>query len=206
MTLVGVLVHDRPDLLRRCLDSLPPHGTCAFYCDGATLECADLVRDRDGIFLQNHERKGAWYGLNQLLTLRAPGEAFLRVDSDTEFLDDWKPLLDSPFDIAAPWMKGKPTGAVGATASGAVLFKGHVVDRLGGFRGYGKYGGEDLDYFLRARGAGFSIGYDDSVKCRTEPENNTRGERRESLERALKALRAREPGYLKGEDVYEAVA
>lgn len=233
--LVGVLSHSRPEALRECLKSIRPLGMKArivIHQDGDDKGCDKVLLESQAYdhIIHSHERVGIAAGLNKILQLRDPGEDFVRVDGDVTFLTPgWLQKLSDgrrdQYGLLGPLWTGNTweqatrdllTGKTnppyietfGAPLGGVVFHPGKVVDKLGGYRSWGKfYGCQERDYAARVRALGYQIAYLTSVRIAHPPVPPLRGERREETEEALKKLKRKiAADYSRGEDLYVALA
>lgn len=185
-TLIGVLVHDRPELLARSLGALSKltQGDVRFAifldaADEATRGVAKSFRfDASTTYLRSVKNVGAAVATNRILTLREPDEHFIQVASDVEpITPGWNKILARyalTHGLAAcspVWPTGRPDrrdvsrfgtddpyGTV-IPCSGANFITAEWCERIGGWRSYGTYGREDLDYFWRIHYAGGRVSY-----------------------------------------------
>lgn len=177
MTLLGVLGHDRPEGLERCLQGVARAGADArvvIHLDDADLESRAVAYASGYDVIGTLEPIGIGASLNRILAFRQPGEAFVRIDGDTEVMTEgWLALMLDALDSPTPrrqgwatlstvlrtwegeWTRGVPPGdgvigiKMGRGIGSVMVCRGDVVDHLGGFREGYPYAFEDTDWYGR---------------------------------------------------------
>lgn len=227
--LVSVALHDREELLDRLFASLHLAGAdfdLAVCFDGPTFDPAPWVgRIRDSwpeaVIDLRPEAGGHAVAINTSLRHRRPGQDFMTVDSDLEFLTEgWLAMMlrtlhsenigavsacilpegARPFHGVEP---GQGVVDVVHLPVGARLMRGEAVDRLGFLRVYGIYGCEDLDYDERMRAAGYRLVYDTRVVVRHPGTPSDSDWKRQRLEECLPCFKRMEQRYRAGQDLHE---
>lgn len=208
--MIGVLVHDRPELLSRCLRSLQfVQDRIMLHLDRPEPECRQIAFESGYPIIESSEQVGPAESINALLRELEPGEGFWRVDSDVEVLDDLSSLAESPFLVTAPldamFTISPRYQEDDGISSGVVYHSPEVLAKVGAYRSYGVYGCSQNDYYARTSQFG-KVGYDRAVRVKHLGERrDLRGARRELVEDCLKVFKRNEKRYLAGEDLYEKI-
>lgn len=160
---------------------------------------------------------------NAALRFRQPGQDWMFVDSDIEFLTEgWlAKMLDTLHvenrGVVTPAILNadgtRPFGGVEPYTGlhtrnhapvGARLCRGDLVDIIGAQRSYGLYGCEDLDYDERTRAAGFQIVWDSDVVVSHPGTPSDDDWKRQKLEECIPCFKEWEEHYRAGRFLYEA--
>lgn len=191
MTLLGILGHDRPEGLEASLRSVDRAGVplrVILHLDDPDPGSVRVAAESGHQVLDTASPIGIGASLNRILAHRQPGEAFIRIDGDTEIVTDgWGDLMLGSLEHRGRhvpgwatistvlrtwegnWSRGVPPGPrvigvkMGRGIGSVMVCRGDVCDKLGGFREGYPFAFEDTDWHARVQ-----LGFRGRLRCGTD--------------------------------------